>query len=150
MVTPYVCRYYFQFWSPFVITDFSWQRESFSLQVLGWVFNLPWCQLPPLFMGMVVVCSWLRTVGLMFVSEISGLVWYDHRQKVFPHLKIICRLLNKSCLLRVGQYHVLIWNFPCIIKCFLAALHIATILQHGKPPGETVTCSPWKLFSDCE
>lgn len=61
-------------------------------------------------MVMVVVWFWLRILGLMLVSEIMGLVWYDHRQELFPHFTIICRELNKSCVFHVGvgKGHVLL------------------------------------------
>lgn len=76
----------------------SWQRQSFSLQVLGWVFNLLGCQLLPHFVVVVGVWFWLRILGLMLVSKILGPVWYNHRQTFFPHVKITCRKSSRQIL----------------------------------------------------
>lgn len=75
----------------------------------------------------------------MLVSEITGLVWYDHRQKLFPQFKITCRLLNESCLLRVGQYHVLIWNSFLILS--------SASLQHCWLPPSSSMAHPQEKLS---
>lgn len=135
------CR---QFFVPLTVCHHrfsSRHRQSFSLQVLGWVFNLLGCQLLPHSVVVVGVCFWLRMWGLMLVSKILGPVWYNHRQMFFPCVKITCReSSNKSWLFHVGEHHFLLWNFfPVWFKCLPSALLIPLL---SRAPAEAASLSP--------
>lgn len=129
----------------------SWQRQSFNLQVLGWVFNFSGCQLLPYFVVMVGVCFWLRILGFMLVTRILDQHGTIIGRCSFPMSKSCAgSKANKSWLCCVGGHHFLLWNsFPVWFECFPSALLIP-LLSRAPAEAASLTPSPRALPSTGE